>query len=223
MPILEDLDISDNFIGDEGIRNLIPLFDGTSGMCSHLVCLKVETCELSYVGVSHLLDALSNFKGPLKSLSVADNYLGSQVAEALGNFLSTPIEELDIAGIGLGSSGFQELQNLMKEDLKLVKIDISKNRGGIKTAKFLSTLLPKAPQLIDVNAASNLMPIESLDIISSALKLAKGNFERLDLTGHTWDYKPEHASLHSEFVHDGNPILILPSPSAFAAPYDDDP
>lgn len=50
----------------------------------------------------------------------------------------------------------------------------SENRGGIETAEFLSKLLSQAPQLIEVNAASNLMPIDSLSIICSALKIAKG-------------------------------------------------
>ncbi|KAK7284195.1 hypothetical protein RJT34_18936 [Clitoria ternatea] len=223
MPNLEELDISDNLIEDEGIRNLIPYFLGASETCPHITCLKLENCDLSCAGVSHLLHVLSTFRGPLKSLSVADNYLGSQVAEALGNFFSTPIEVLDVAGVGLGSSGFQELQNLLKEELKLVKINISKNRGGIETAKFLSKLLSKAPQLIDVNAASNLMPIESLSIICSALKIAKGNVQHLDLTGHIWDYKPDQVSICTEFVHNGLPIFVLPSSSASAVPHDDDP
>ena len=128
------------------------------------------------------------------------------------NFFHTPIEVLDIAGSGLGSDGFQELQSLIKEEIKLVKINIrsifvlnvlfcfnvmlqvtkkknvvlhiqshdmfsylfSKNRGGTETAKFLSKLLSQAPQLVDVNAACNLMPIESLAIICCALKFAKG-------------------------------------------------
>ncbi|XP_004493854.1 uncharacterized protein [Cicer arietinum] len=223
MPNLEDLDISDNSIGDEGIRNLIPYFVGTSEKCSRVTCLKLEACELSYDGVNHFLDSLSTLRGPLKSLSIAENYLGRKVAGALGRFLSTPIEELDASGIDFGPSGFQDLQNLIKEELKLVKINISKNRGGTETAKFLSKLLSQAPQLIDVNAASNFMPIESLSIISSALKLAKGNVQRLDLTGHKWDYKPEHASLSTEFVYNGKPILILPPSSITAAPYDHDP
>jgi hypothetical protein len=44
----------------------------------------------------------------------------------LGRFLSTPIEVVDVAGIDFRPSGFQELQNmlLIKEDLKLVKINI---------------------------------------------------------------------------------------------------
>lgn len=46
------------------------------------------------------------------------------MAEALGKFLSTPIEVLNIAGTGLGSSGFRELQNLIEEELKLVQINI---------------------------------------------------------------------------------------------------
>ncbi|KAG5086490.1 hypothetical protein AAZX31_19G157200 [Glycine max] len=223
VPNLEELDISGNSIEDEGIRNLIPYFVGASETCPHITCLKLENCDLSCVGVNNLLHILSNFKGPLKSLSIADNYLGSQVAEALGKFFSTPIEVLDIAGIGLGSYGFQELQSLIKEKVKLVKINISKNRGGIATAKFLSKLLSQAPQLVDVNAASNLMPIESLAIICSALKFAKGNVQQVDLTGHIWDYKPEHVSPYTEFVHNGLPILILPSSSASAAPHDHDP
>lgn len=52
---------------------------------------------------------------------------------------------------------------------------------------------------------------------------ASGNVQRLDLTGHKWDYKPEHASLSTEFVYNGKPILILPPSSITAAPYDHDP
>lgn len=223
-PNLEELDISDNSIEFEGIRNLIPYFVGTSEMSPSITCLKLENCDLSYVGMNHLLHVLSTYKGPLKSLSIADNYLGSQVASALGKLLSSPIEVLDISGIGLGSCGFQELQNLIKEELKLVKINISKNRGGIETAKFLFKLLSRAPQLVDVNAASNLMPIEdSLTIICSALKFAKGNVQCIDLTGHIWDYKPEDVSSFTEFVYNGLPIVVLPPSSTSAAPQDHDP
>ncbi|KAG2405966.1 uncharacterized protein HKW66_Vig0052210 [Vigna angularis] len=223
LPNLEELDISENSIEDEGIRNLIPYLVGASETCHPIKCLKLDNCDLSSFGVNHLLHVLSSFKGPLKSLSIADNYLGSQVTEALGKFFSTPIEVLDIAGIGLGSEGFQELQNLTKEELKLVKINISKNRGGIETAKFLSKLFSLAPQLVEVNAACNLMPMESLAIVCSALKCAKGKVQHVDLTGHIWDYKPEHISLCTEFLHNELPILILPSSSISAAPHDHDP
>ncbi|XP_068468835.1 uncharacterized protein [Phaseolus vulgaris] len=75
LPNLEELDISDNSIEDEGIKNIIPYFVGASKMFSPINCLKLENCYVSCVGVNHLLHVLSSFKGPLKSLSIADNYL----------------------------------------------------------------------------------------------------------------------------------------------------
>lgn len=51
----------------------------------------------------------------------------SQVAVALGKFLNSSIEVLNVGGIGLGSSGFQELQGGMMAELKLVKINIRFN------------------------------------------------------------------------------------------------
>jgi len=53
--------------------------------------------------------------------------------------------------------------------------------------------------------------------------LALGNVQHVDLTGHIWDYKPEHVSLCTEFVHNESPILVLPSSSTSAAPHDHDP
>ncbi|KAE7997929.1 hypothetical protein FH972_002517 [Carpinus fangiana] len=223
MPNLEVLDISDNSIEDEGIRSLIPHFVEDFERCSSLADLNLESCELSCDGVTELLNTLSTFKGPLKSLSLADNFLGSQVAVALGQFLHTSIEVLNVGGIGLGSSGFRELQEGIMKELKLVKINISKNRGGIETAKFLSKLVSLAPELAEVNAAYNFMPVESLTIICSALKVAKGNLERLDLSGHTWSNQPAHMAMLSGIERDVRSILILPSSSASDAPYDDDP
>lgn len=52
---------------------------------------------------------------------------------------------------------------------------------------------------------------------------ALGKLERLDLSGHIWNYEPDHASLHAEFVRNGKPVLILPLLSALVEPYDDDP
>lgn len=50
----------------------------------------------------------------------------------------------------------------------------SKNRGGIETARFLAKLFSHAPDLSTVNAKFNFMPKESLPILGSAVKAAKG-------------------------------------------------
>ncbi|GAV63852.1 LRR_6 domain-containing protein [Cephalotus follicularis] len=224
VPNLENLDISDNPIQDDGIRSLIPYFVKASERCSPLGDLKLENCELSCNGVTQLLDALSTLKKPLNSLSVADNGLGSQVAAALGKFLGTSIRVLDMGGIGLGSSGFRNLQQGIIQKSRLVKINISKNRGGTETANFLSKLLSWAPELVAVDASYNLMPVESLTVICSALKVTKSHHLRcLDLTGNTWDNQPALSSMLAEFQYNGRPILILPSLPTSEIPYDDDP
>lgn len=57
-------------------RSLIPHFAEDFERCSSLADLNLENCELSCDGVTELLNTLSTFKGPLKSLSLADNFLG---------------------------------------------------------------------------------------------------------------------------------------------------
>ncbi|OMO97835.1 Leucine-rich repeat, ribonuclease inhibitor subtype [Corchorus capsularis] len=223
MPNLETLDLSDNPIEDDGIRCLIPYIAEASKTFSPLAHLNLENCELSHDGVTQLLNALSTLRKPLNSLSIADNGLGSQVAEALRNFWSTSIQVFNLEGIGLGPSGFRKLQDVIMEDLMLVEINISKNRGGIETSKFLSKLIQQAPKLIAVNAAYNLMPVESLTFICSALKTARGHLKQVDLTGNIWDYQPSHDAMLSEFQYNGKPILILPSSVASNVHYDDDP
>ncbi|KAL5562041.1 hypothetical protein UlMin_031788 [Ulmus minor] len=225
LPNLEVLDISDNPIEDDGIRSIMPyLIEATVKHCP-LTDLHLDNCELSHEGVTQLINTLSTSKRPLKSLSVEDNFLGSQVAAAFGKFLSTSIQILNISGIGLGSLGFQELQQSIIEfsSLKLVDINISKNQGGIEAAKFCHALMLRAPELVSVNVSSNFMPAESSSIICSALKVANGKFALLDLRGNTLDLQTDASALLAEFQRTGKPVLLLPSRLTLDAPYDDDP
>ncbi|XP_059660223.1 uncharacterized protein LOC132306717 isoform X2 [Cornus florida] len=223
MPNLEILDISDNPIEDDGIRSLIPCFVEMSERHFHLADLKLENCDLSCNGVSQLLEVLSTLSKPLNSLSIRDNDLGSKVGASLAKYLGTGIQALDIEDIGLGSSGFLKVQKEIIMELKLVYINISKNRGGIETAKFVSKLISCAPELIAIDAGYNFMPVESLSDICSALKVAKGKLEHLDLTGNAWCDQSIDAAMLAGFQINGKPILVLPSMPPSNAPYDDDP
>ncbi|XP_030455013.1 uncharacterized protein LOC115676272 [Syzygium oleosum] len=223
MPALQTLDLSENPIGDDGLRHLIPFLVEASGKGFFLVDLSLENCELSSDGVIEFLSTLSTLDKTLGSLSISDNRLGSHVAEALLKLLGTAIPVLNISGVGLDSSGFQELQKVSCKSLKLVKIDISKNRGGIESAKFLSKLIECAPQLIAVNAAYNLMPPESLTVICSALKVAKGNLGLLDLRGNNLDKLANDASMLVDLQRDGRLRIVFESSPTSDAPYDDDP
>ncbi|XAR61011.1 hypothetical protein NMG60_11034583 [Bertholletia excelsa] len=223
MPNLETLDISDNPLEDEGIKSLIPCLLEMSEKDSHITVLKLENCELSCNGLSQLLGALSTFKRPLDFLSIGGNELGNKVGPTLVKYLGTGIRALDIENIGLGSYGFLELRKEMREDLKLVYINISKNRGGIETAKFLTTLIPLAPELVAVNAGYNIMPFKALSTMCSALKAAKGRLQHVDLTGNNWNGQSADASMLAEFQINGKPILVLPTTHVSNVPYDDDP
>ncbi|XP_052139440.1 uncharacterized protein LOC127757888 [Oryza glaberrima] len=223
MPNLRDLDISDNPIMDEGIRLLICFISRTLRKEKSLSRLRAENCDLTNIGVTELLECLSSVSEPLNLLSIADNHLGSSVAVALAKFLGSGVRELNIEDIGLGPLGFQILEEALPADVALSHINVSKNRGGIRAARFVSRLIKQAPGLLSVNAGSNLLPPESMKVICDVLKQKNTcNLERLDLMGnmHLSDAAFPAAL---EFRKHGKQILIVPSQPGACAPYDDDP
>ncbi|CAO2824440.1 unnamed protein product [Amaranthus hypochondriacus] len=222
MPVLETLDLADNYIEDDGIKCLIPYFVKSSEHFT-LANLNLKNCELSCNGATELLEVLIALNYHLVSLSLADNALGSQIAPLLGDLMHTSIKSLDIRDIGLGSSGFLELRINMPNVVKLISIDISENRGGIQAAEFLEELISRAPELVEVYAGYNLMPPESLKIIYSALKIAKGTLQRINLLGNQKLWQADHVSALSEFLRHGEPIVVIPSSTSLEGPYDDDP
>lgn len=222
MPNLRDLDISGNPIMDEGIRSLIPFISSAIQKENPLLRLTVENCDLSSIGVSKLLECLTSVKQPLDVLSIADNPLGSSVASALANFVGSHVRDLNAEDIGLGMLGFQILEESLPIEVALSHINISKNRGGIRAAYFVSRLILQAPNLVSVNAAANLLPPESLEVICSSLKQRPCNLELVDLTGNmhlSGDIFPGFV----EFKKHGKPILVVPTNLSICFPYDDDP
>ncbi|CAH9081067.1 unnamed protein product [Cuscuta europaea] len=219
MPNLDSLDLSDNPIEDDGVRSLITYIEDKCKM----VELRLENCELTFNGVSHLLESLSTLHKPLTSLSIGGNTLGSDIGESIGKFICTGILALDIDDVGLGSSGFSKAREHIVEDSKLLCINISKNRGGIETANFMSKLFLHAQELLAINAGYNLMPAESLAIIGSGLEVANGKLEFLDLSGNVSCQNPADASVLAKFEVYGKLVLDSASSSTLNAPYDDEP
>ncbi|PAN16455.1 hypothetical protein PAHAL_3G062100 [Panicum hallii] len=222
LPNLRDLDISCNPIMDEGIRSLIPFISWAIEKENPLLRLNVENCDLSSIGVSKLLECLTSVKQPLDVLSIADNPLGSSVAAALAKFLGSHVRDLNVEDIDLGTIGFQKLEEALPLEVALSHINISKNRGGIRAAYFVSRLILQAPNLVSVNAAANILPPESLEVICNALKQRTCNLERVDLTGN-FHLSDTIFPAFLEFKKHGKPILVLPSNLGTCAPYDDDP
>uniref|UniRef100_A0A1D1YNP9 Ribonuclease inhibitor n=1 Tax=Anthurium amnicola TaxID=1678845 RepID=A0A1D1YNP9_9ARAE len=223
MPYLKRLDLSDNPLTDDGIRSLIPYFLEAFEKTNHLSDIKIENCSLSSRGVIQLLESIQNLREPLHSVSIADNNLDRYVGAPLAKFLGTScVKELNIEDVGLGPLGFQDLENGITKRVELMYINISKNRGRMKAADFVSKLILHAPELSVINAGYNLMPPESFPVICNALKHSKGKLERLDLTGNNQLCKPTPTSVLEKFYFRGKAIVVLPSLLSTAA-YDDDP
>lgn len=222
MPNLRCLDISDNPITDEGIRFVVSFFERALQTENSLWRLKADNCDLSSIGVTKLLECLTSFKKPLDMLSIAENHLGSSVAAALAKFLGSFVRELNVEDIGLGPLGFQILEEALPQKVSLSHINISKNRGGIRTAHFVSRLILQAPSLVSVNAGSNLLPPESLEVICNVLKQTTCNLVRLDLMGNVHLSSAIFPAVF-EFKKNGKPILVVPSQPDACTPYDDDP
>ncbi|KAK6940576.1 Leucine-rich repeat [Dillenia turbinata] len=217
MPNLETLDISDNPIEDQGIRSLIPYLYKASARNSPFCELKLENCALSTLGVTELLQVLFLFPKGLKSLSIADNNLGSHIAQPLAKYLrGTRIKVLNLEDNCLGPGGFEILwRDITPETNELVSINMSKNRGGTVAAKFLAKLISLSPDLVTIDARYNFMTVESLMLICSALEVAKGKLGCIDLRGNVnRELSTEEISMFSNFQHDGKPIMIVPAAPA---------
>ncbi|XP_020274322.1 NACHT, LRR and PYD domains-containing protein 4E isoform X1 [Asparagus officinalis] len=224
MPDLRNMDISDNPIEDDGIRSLIPYFIKAFVKACPISDIKIENCNLSGVAVAELLRSLPTTREPLNSLSIAKNELGSSISAAIMEFLGTSrVRKLNIADIGLGALGFQELENGMQEKVEVAYINISMNRGGIRAAHFISQLISHAPNLVIVNAEANIMPAESLAIIHNALKQSKGKLQHLDLRENYSLCLSKYTAAILEFKFHGEPIVKIPLFPCFGVPYDDDP
>ncbi|KAL1550087.1 hypothetical protein AAHA92_18100 [Salvia divinorum] len=223
IPILESLDLSDNPIED-GVGSLAAYFTEISGRDVPSTDLKLENCEASCNQMVELLGVLSTLNKPLHVLSIKGNMLGSKIGAPLGKFLCTGISSLDVEDIGLGSSGFLQAAKEISEELKIAYINISNNQGAVGAAKFIASLVKHANEIVAIDAKYNLMPMESLSVISSGLKDSKGRLKHLDLAGNTFCHQITDAdSVSAELqIHGQSALNVLLS----AAPhvlYDNDP
>lgn len=74
----------------------MPYFVESHKRSSHWINLKFENCEISSAGATELLRTLSTLKRPLKSLSIAENYLGWYVLSNLRVIRIQKFQQLEL-------------------------------------------------------------------------------------------------------------------------------
>ncbi|XP_042053715.1 uncharacterized protein LOC121798661 isoform X5 [Salvia splendens] len=228
MPNLDSLDLSDNPIED-GVGSLATYFTEISGRDVPFTNLKLENCEASCNQMVDLLGVLSTLNEPLHVLSIKGNMLGSKIGAPLGKFLCTGVVSIDAEDIGLGSSGFLQAAKEISVELKIAYINISNNQGALGAAKFIASLVKHANEIVAIDARYNLMPMDSLSVISYGLKDSKvfpstGKLKHLDLAGNTFCHQITDAdSVSAELQIHGQSALSVLLSVAPHVPYDNDP
>ncbi|KAL5649882.1 hypothetical protein ACJX0J_040691, partial [Zea mays] len=127
--VLADLTEYPSVFYNDQYRSLIPFMSWSIQKENPLLRLMLELalyCKgiQQGIGVIILLDCLTNAKQLLDVLSIADNHLGSPVAAALARFLGSHVRALNATDIGLGTVGFQILEETLPTEVALSHINI---------------------------------------------------------------------------------------------------
>jgi Ran GTPase-activating protein (RanGAP) involved in mRNA processing and transport len=174
MPLLQQLDVSENPLKDAGISNLVSYITTT---CTALKELTLATIDMTATGAISLFDALANSNTTIRRLSIANNRLGSTVVPSLVNFLSkSSLESLDISDIDLGCSGCTNngLEDALIASKTLHHFNFSNNRIGPIGANMVANIIASGrSSLLTIDVSGNVLSTDSVIGITRAIRESK--------------------------------------------------
>ncbi|XP_035377470.1 NACHT, LRR and PYD domains-containing protein 12-like isoform X2 [Electrophorus electricus] len=141
---LKNLDLSDNKLGDLGVRVLPELL-------SHKNCqieyLRLEKCNITWKSCKTLLHASSQESWSLRTLDLSDNDLQDSGVKQLAYELSTPcckIQKLRLASCRFTMRGFSALASALRSNpTSLHELDLSSNFPDVSAMRQLLSALRK--------------------------------------------------------------------------------
>ena len=150
------LDLSDNFLDDEGAKALAEMLGGNGAESSGTVNTTLEhvvlsNCDTGPVGAQHLAQAL-RVNTSAKTLNLSDNLLGDEGAKALAEMLggngaessgtvNTTLEHVYLSDCNIGPVGAQHLAQALCVNTSVKTLDLSRNPLGDDEAKALAEML----------------------------------------------------------------------------------
>ena len=138
LPLLEELDISDNEINEGGVGALCGALTG-----HNLQTLRMEGNDLGPAGVRLLAPVLSAMPG-LTSLSLRDNYLNQGVLDLVVALPET-LEELDLSSNKMFDAGVAELAKSLGRVPALKKLVLEENDISDSGVQALAKHLESTP------------------------------------------------------------------------------
>ncbi|TVU19344.1 hypothetical protein EJB05_35488, partial [Eragrostis curvula] len=178
--VLRYLNISDNALGEKGVRAFTDLLKSQENL-EELYVMNDGISEEAAKALSELIPSTEK----LKVLHFHNNMTGDEGAMSIAEMVkrSPNIESFRCSATRIGSEGGVALAEALGTCTRLKKLDLRDNLFGVEAGIALSKTLPKLPELIELYLSDLNLENKGTVAITNALKQSAPQLEVLELAG----------------------------------------
>jgi len=178
--VLRYLNISDNALGEKGVRAFSELLKSQESL-EELYVMNDGISEEAAKALSELIPATEK----LKVLHFHNNMTGDEGAMYIAEMVkrSPNVESFRCSATRIGSDGGVSLSEALGTCTRLKKLDLRDNLFGVDAGLALSKTLPKLPDLVELYLSDLNLENEGTKAIANALKQSAPQLEVLEMAG----------------------------------------
>ena len=178
--VLRYLNISDNALGEKGVRAFSELLKSQESL-EELYVMNDGISEEAAKALSELIPATDK----LKVLHFHNNMTGDEGAMYIAEMVkrSPNVESFRCSATRIGSDGGVALSEALGTCTRLKKLDLRDNLFGVDAGLALSETLPKLPDLVELYLSDLNLENEGTKAIANALKQSAPQLEVLEMAG----------------------------------------
>ncbi|XP_066322138.1 RAN GTPase-activating protein 2-like [Miscanthus floridulus] len=178
--VLRYLNISDNALGEKGVRAFSELLKSQESL-EELYVMNDGISEEAAKALSELIPATEK----LKVLHFHNNMTGDEGAIYIAEMVkrSPNVESFRCSATRIGSDGGVALSEALGTCTRLKKLDLRDNLFGVDAGLALSETLPKLPDLVELYLSDLNLENEGTKAIANALKQSAPQLEVLEMAG----------------------------------------
>ncbi|XP_066319193.1 RAN GTPase-activating protein 2-like [Miscanthus floridulus] len=178
--VLRYLNISDNALGEKGVRAFSELLKSQESL-EELYVMNDGISEEAAKALSELIPATEK----LKVLHFHNNMTGDEGAMYIAEMVkhSPNVESFRCSATRIGSDGGLALSEALGTCTRLKKLDLRDNLFGVDAGLALSKTLPKLPDLVELYLSDLNLENEGTKAIANALKQSAPQLEVLEMAG----------------------------------------
>ncbi|KAK9827462.1 hypothetical protein WJX74_003728 [Apatococcus lobatus] len=175
---LRALNLSDNALGEKGIRACAAALSGQTGLqrlAFQNVGCSIRACQAVAELVQHSQE--------LRRLHLFNNMSGDEGAVAIAQILSRSpqMEDFKMASSRVGSEGCIALAQSLQHSSCLTRLDLSDNPTDSEIGPALAEMLRGQKQLVALNLADTSLEDQGIEAIAEALAAAAPPLQELNL------------------------------------------